>query len=103
MKKNIIFGSIYAILLAFSLFSPEASFAASYVPGTLLRDPDTKTVYYIASNGKRYAIPNEATLQTWYPGGIANIEYVPEKRTIHRIGSGKASVTVRPGNALVLF
>lgn len=40
--------------------------AAAATPGTLVKGTTLSTVYYYASNGSRYAFPNEKTYLSWY-------------------------------------
>ena len=44
--------------------APVAAHAAS--TGSVIRGTTLATLYYYASNGKRYAFPNEKTYKTWY-------------------------------------
>ena len=47
-----------------ALVAPLSASAAT--PGTLVKGTSLSTVYYYASNGSRYAFPNEKTYLTWF-------------------------------------
>lgn len=75
--------------------------ATQYESDTLVKTADNPIVYYIASDGQKYAFPDEATYRSWYPGP-ANLQVISNTEMI-KIPSAKAKITVRPGARLVKF
>lgn len=95
-----LFSSVFFdVLLAscFLLLAPFSVHAASLPFGGLIKGTED-TVYYYASDGKRYVFPTMKTYLTWY-ADFATVQTVsPSELTQLSIGG---NVTYRPGHTLV--
>ena len=101
MKKYFFFVSTLVIAFLFSslAFVSETQ-AVSYV-GKLVKASNKATVYYVASDGLKYDIPDENTYMSWYSdfSGI----YVLSTKDLNAIKTAKYSVTIKPVKQLVKF
>ncbi len=82
------------------LAAPLASSAAvttSFGPGDLIKG-SMDTVYYFASNGKRYVFPNAKTYFTWY-ANFDTVKQIPDNH-LSTVPLG-GNVTYRPGRKMV--
>jgi hypothetical protein len=77
--------------------TPQSAQAASmntYIKGS------SSTVYWYASNGRRYVFPNAGTFRSWVgPSGMADIVTVNDYE-LHSIPLG-GNITYRPGARLL--
>lgn len=64
MRK--IFIAFLALVFALSSYVPSVSAETSYGEGSLLKAPDSTTVYYIGPDGKKYVFPEGKTYSTWF-------------------------------------
>lgn len=92
-----LFRGLLAVALAVSLFVPSATYAQPINAGDLIKGPGT-TVYYFASNGKRYVFPNEKTYFTWY-NSFSAVKTVSASQLADIAIGG--NVTYRPGERMV--
>ncbi|MEN9558765.1 MAG: hypothetical protein RL141_1134 [Candidatus Parcubacteria bacterium] len=94
---------VTAIATTASLLMPVATLAANapsavFSPGDLIKGKSNSSVYYYASNGKRYVFPNEKTYFTWYPD-FSGVKVLSDAQ-LGVIGIG-GNVTYRPGVKMV--
>ncbi|OGL73227.1 hypothetical protein A3E39_02850 [Candidatus Uhrbacteria bacterium RIFCSPHIGHO2_12_FULL_60_25] len=90
-----------AIATMSTSFVPAATHAAMtnepsavFSPGDLIKGQSTSSVYYYASNGKRYVFPNEKTYFTWYTD-FSTVKTISDAQLgVIAIGG---NVTYRPG------
>ncbi len=84
-------------MLATPIASSAQSMSVSFAPGDLIKG-SMDTVYYFASDGKRYVFPNSKTYFTWY----ANFDTVKQISDNHlsTVPLG-GNVTYRPGYKMV--
>ena len=92
-----------ALVTAASMLLPGMAHAANapsavFSPGDLIKSSATASVYYYASNGKRYVFPNEKTYFTWYKD-FSNIKTLSSAQ-LGAISIG-GNVTYRPGSRMV--
>jgi len=87
-----------AAMAVLALLLPALPAAASPAPGSLIKLADRSSVYYYASDGKRYVFPNEKTYKTWY-ADFAGVTTVSAGE-MASFGIG-GNVTYRPGFKLV--
>jgi hypothetical protein len=60
--------TLIAAIIVLSTCLPAASVqAVSISPGQVVKMNGLTTLYYYASNGKRYVFPNERTFKSWFP------------------------------------
>jgi len=100
----IYFKNIYlltAIIIASSFLLPNLVSASTYPQGTLVKSETGTSIYYIASNGKKFPFPDALTYKTWY-SDFKNITKVSDDE-LKKITNGNRFVTVRPGTKLVKF
>ncbi len=68
-------------------------------PGMLIKSPQLSTLYYVAEDFKKHALPNEDVLTSWYKvkgGGFGNsITWIPLDQ-MNKIKVGE-NVRIRPG------
>lgn len=90
---------VTALATAAAMLLPGTALAANapsavFSPGDLIKTDSNSSVYYYASNGKRYVFPNEKTYFTWYTD-FSNIKTLsgPQLGVIPIGGN----VTYRPG------
>ncbi len=72
----------------------EASGAQECTSNTLIRTPESPTVYYCGRDGGRYIFQNEGTFFSWYDD-FDDVEYVSEEQM--GLIPIKGSVTYKPG------
>jgi plastocyanin len=95
---------VTALVTTASFFAPVATFAAVnapsavFSPGDLIKSTSNKSVYYYASNGKRYVFPNEKTYFTWYANFSGVKTIADAQMSIIPLGG---NVTYRPGVKMV--
>ncbi len=87
-----------ACLAAVLAVRPPAEAAASYQAGDLVKAPDSRAVYYVGSDGRRYVFPNQLTYLTWY-GDFASVRTIADAELAALSIGG--NVTYRPGTRLV--
>lgn len=75
--------------------APKADAASA---GSLIKMNGLSSVYFLASDGKRYVFPNETTYFSWY-SDFSSVTVVPQAE-LEAAPLG-ANVTVRPGTKLV--
>jgi hypothetical protein len=75
----------------------SAATTSAFNSGELIKG-SLSTVYYFASNGKRYVFPNEKTYFTWYQD-FSNVKQIPDGQ-LSTIPLG-GNVTYRPGRKMV--
>ncbi|PLX24503.1 hypothetical protein C0580_04985 [Candidatus Parcubacteria bacterium] len=64
MRK--IFIAFLALVFVGSSYLPSASAEATYGEGSLLKTPNSTTVYYIGPDGMKYVFPEGKTFNTWF-------------------------------------
>lgn len=69
--------------------------AEAATPGTLVKGTTLSTVYYYASNGSRYAFPNEKTYFTWY-SDFAGVQTISDSELAAIPLAG--NIVYRPGS-----
>jgi len=73
--------------------------AATVNRNTLIKGPGQgATVYYLASDGKRYVFPNQKTYQTWFSGYSGVVQVTSQELASYPLGG---NVTYRPGIRMV--
>lgn len=87
--------AITAFVTMGAMLLPSATLAANapsaaFSPGDLIKSSANASVYYYASNGKRYVFPNEKTYFSWYPDfsnikvlSVAQLGVLPILSLIH--------------------
>ena len=85
--------SIFSLSLASLSIQPLPTIAA----GTLIK-ASTASVYYLASDGKRYAFPNAGTYATWYADFSTVRTISDQELSTYTLGG---NVTDRPGVKLI--
>ena len=65
MQKKLTTFLLAALIMGGLNFMPQKAGATSFFSGDLIKASQA-AVYYYASNGGRYAFPNEKTYFTWY-------------------------------------
>lgn len=101
MKQILISIILTGAIITSALFGVPMKAATTYSAGILVRALGDSAVYYVASDGKKYAFPDGGTFHTWY----ANFKSV-KKITVDelkRIPTAKSTVTARPGVVLLKF
>lgn len=78
-------------------FAGSAQTTASFAPGDLIKG-SMDTVYYFASDGKRYVFPNAKTYFTWYTD-FSTVKTIPDG-ALSTVPLG-GNVTYRPGRKMV--
>lgn len=104
MKNNIIKKITLITAFAGAIFVMLPSgvdTATTYPTGTLLKQVKYPTVYYVASDGRRYPFPDAGTYYTWKSDFSEVIEL--SKYYMRKVGKGHAYVTTRPGKRPVKF
>ncbi|MFA6429415.1 MAG: hypothetical protein WCV84_02855 [Patescibacteria group bacterium] len=73
--------------------------AGALPTNSLVKGTSTSTVYWYATNGKRYVFPNEKTYKSWFGEDYSKVETVPDSylATMPLI----ANITYKPGVKLV--
>ena len=101
MKKYFFFVSILVIAFLFSSLAFVSETQATSYVGKLVKASNKPTVYYVASDGLKYDIPDENTYMSWYSdfSGI----YVLSTKDLNAIKTAKYSVTIKPVKQLVKF
>jgi plastocyanin len=91
--------SIVSLSLVLSLATPALATAprSTFASGDLIKG-SLSTVYYYASNGKRYVFPNEKTYFTWYRD-FSGVRTIPDSH-LAAIPLG-GNVTYRPGRKML--
>jgi plastocyanin len=95
--------TLTAFATAAAMLLPGATYAANapsavFSPGDLIKSSANSSVYYYASNGKRYVFPNEKTYFTWYKD-FSNVKTLSVAQ-LGAIGIG-GNVTYKPGSRMV--
>ena len=96
IKQTILF--ILAVLAA-SFMYPGIIQAEGVAIGSLIKYKTGATVYYLASDGQKYAFPDEATFLSWN-ADFSKIT-TPSYREVASIRTAKTVITARPGAKLV--
>jgi hypothetical protein len=86
------------VIFGTSILNAEA---ATYSPGTLIKEAGKPQIYYLSIDGKRYHVPNAQTFFTWYRD-FRNVKELT-KSDIDVYPIGKQIATVHPGTVLVKF
>lgn len=95
--------AVIGLILTFgALFGTPVEAATKYPAGTLIQALDSGTIYYIATDGRRYGISNMGVYHSWYPN-FSNVKSVSTERDLSYIAKSKNPVNVRPGKTLVKF
>ncbi len=84
-------------MLATPFASSAMTVTTSFGPGDLIKG-SMDTVYYFASNGKRYVFPNSKTYFTWY-ANFDTVKVIPDNH-LSTVPLG-GNVTYRPGRKMV--
>jgi hypothetical protein len=93
--------SVVATLLSVATIVPALTVslpAKAAITSTVIKGPNSSTLYWYASNGKRYVFPNANTYYTWY-GDFLNVNNVTESELSAITLAG--NVTYRPGAKLI--
>ena len=98
MTKKIItmFVAVVFVLSAFAYITPAQ--AANDHNGKVVRMEGLSTLYYVASDGKRYVFPNVKTFSTWFPD-FDDVETLTQEE-LQGLQLG-GNVVYRPGVVLV--
>ena len=99
MAKKFFFFTLIAVVTLSTCFS-FASFtsAATDYSGKLIKSGSSTSLYYAASDGKRYVFPNEKNFKTWFTDFSGVVTVSPEELASLPIGG---NVLYRPGVLLV--
>jgi len=92
------FKQLISIIAAIGLLLPFASHALSPVAGDLIKGESFSSVYYLASDGKRWVFPNEAVFFSWYEN-FDNVKTISDEN-LASLPLGR-NITMRPGVKLV--
>ena len=98
MIKRIVPVAVLAASLLMPNLSAFAAESSRFNAGDLIKSPTNSTVYYFASNGKRYVFPNDKTYFTWY-NDFSTVKTI-SARAMAAIPLGP-NVTYRPGRKMV--
>jgi hypothetical protein len=100
MKKLLL-----SLVLALTVLSPLSAFGvntakagAPISTNTAIRGTSTDTVYWYATDGKRYVFPNAASFYSWFPN-FDNVRSITDN-DLYAIALG-GNVTYRPGAKLI--
>ncbi len=86
-----------SLAFAFSPLAGQAAVSGAFNAGDLIKGSGD-TVYYFASNGKRFVFPNAKTYFTWYPD-FSGVKTISDGH-LSTIPLG-GNVTYRPGRKMV--
>ncbi len=78
------------------IVAPTADAAAS--AGDLIKMDGLSSIYYLASDGKRYVFPNEQTYFSWYSDFSSVVTVSQSELESYPLGK---NVTIRPGTKLI--
>lgn len=96
MKRLSIFLSGLS-MLTLSLVSSSIQSLPAIAAGTLIK-ASTASVYYLASDGKRYVFPNKGTYATWYADFSSVRTISDQELSTYTMGG---NITYRPGVKLI--
>lgn len=101
LQKSITWTTVAATVLwtmSAALLGMAVQTANAAQAGDLIKMSGLSSVYYYASDGKRYVFPNEKTYKTWYPdfSGVVTVS----QSELESIPIG-GNVTYRPGTYMV--
>lgn len=97
LKRPSLLALVSTLSLAFAPLASQAAVTTSFGPGDLIKGSGD-TVYYFATNGKRFVFPNSKTYFTWYKD-FSTVKTIPDG-TLSTIPLG-GNVTYRPGVKMV--
>lgn len=97
MVRKLLFGSMVA-LLALSAVAPISFAAETSHVGSVVKLADGNTLYYVASDGKRYVYPNEQIYKSWFMDFADVATITAEEIAAIPLGG---SIHYRPGVILV--
>ncbi len=98
MKKSLLSLVLALLVLPIGSFAPLAAQATSFSTNTAIRGTSMDTVYWFATDGKRYVFPNALTFYSWFPS-FDNVRTISDSE-LYLIPIG-GNVTYRPGAKLV--
>lgn len=98
MKKTLLSFVLALLVLPIGSFMPLAAQATSFSTNTAIRGTSTDTVYWYATDGKRYVFPNALAFYSWFPS-FDNVRTIADSE-LYAIAIG-GNVTYRPGAKLV--
>lgn len=102
MKKYFSISTISVLYVLLSIFlKPGVVSATSYDVGSLIKLSNKPTIYYVASDKMKYAIPNEVTFKSWY-SNFAGVKVV-SSADFNSFKTSKSLVTIHPVKQLVKF
>lgn len=102
MKKYFQISILSVLYVLLSIFlKPEVVSASSYGPGSLIKLSNKSTIYYVASDKVKYAIPNEVTYKSWY-SDFSDVNVV-STADFNSFKTSKSLVTIRPIKQLIKF
>ncbi len=102
MKKYLSISTISVMCILLSIFMrPGVVSATTYTTGSLIKLANKATIYYVASDKFKYAIPNEITYKSWYDN-FSNVKTVSTK-DFNSFKTSKNLVTIHPVKQLVKF
>jgi len=102
MKKYFSITTISFLYVLLSVFvKPGVVSATSYSTGSLIKLANKATIYYVASDNLKYAIPDEVTYKSWYDN-FSTVKTVSNK-DFNSFRTAKSVVTVKPIKNLVKF
>lgn len=98
LRKAFVISVMSITVFSMSMLAVPLQVDAAAMAGDLIKMDGLASVYYYASDGKRYVFPNETTYFSWYSdfSGVKTIS----QAELEGIDLGK-NVTVRPGTRLV--
>lgn len=88
------FTAFATMIATFAPIAGRAATDGAFSAGDLVKGQSTSSVYYYASNGKRYVFPNEKTYFTWY-ADFSGVKTISDAH-LGTIPIG-GNVTYRPG------
>lgn len=97
MKKAFFTFLIIIFVMSISFLGVQAQASADY-SGKLVKMENLSSVYYVASDGKRYAFPNENVYKTWFLDYDDVVTIPSDDLSDIRLGG---NVVYRPGIVLV--
>ncbi|MDP3900551.1 MAG: CARDB domain-containing protein [bacterium] len=98
IKKQLIIFSIIILLVIASFLNFSNKELSAAQSGDLIKIESLSSVYYLASDGKRYVFPNEVIYMSWY-SDFSNVATISdEEMAAYPLGG---NLTIRPGTKLV--
>lgn len=98
-RESIKIFALFILWGGFFLLSAEPVGALNFDVGDLVKIKDSTAVYYLSSDGKRYAFPNEVIYKSWF-SDFSSVKTIDQEdlNTYFPLGG---NVKVRPGTHLV--